>query len=56
MKNISYVFKDKVIVKDFFIFVMCGDCIGFVGFNGIGKIILFKILFGDLILDSGSVK
>lgn len=36
--------------------VIWGVWIGLVGFNGVGKIILFKMLVGELELDSGNVK
>lgn len=55
VKDILFVFGECMMVKDFSIVILCGDWIGLIGFNGSGKIMLFKLLLGDLQLQSGEV-
>ena len=55
-KHLCHAFKDKVIADDFSTLVMRGDRIGLVGPNGIGKTTLLKLMFGDLVPDSGETK
>lgn len=45
-----------VLIKDLLFSLFCNGIVGVIGFNGVGKIILFKIIVGFEILDSGSVK
>ncbi|EJF98362.1 hypothetical protein MEI_00861 [Bartonella vinsonii subsp. arupensis Pm136co] len=55
-KRISKSYGDRVIVKDFSLRVQCGDRIGLVGPNGIGKTTLLSTLIGKEAVDSGTVK
>lgn len=36
--------------------MLCGDCVVFVGFNGVGKIMIIKMLIGEIVFDMGEVK
>lgn len=57
VEYVSFVyFGGQLLVCDFFMVLQCGDCIGLFGVNGIGKIILFKLLFGDLQLILGKIE
>lgn len=53
MENVNYQVDGKVLVKDFFVQIQCGDKIVLIGFNGCGKIMLLKLMFGQLQVDSG---
>lgn len=55
-KNVTHQFADKVLLRDFSLRVMRGDRLGIIGNNGVGKSTLLRILLGDLVPDSGSVK
>jgi ATP-binding cassette subfamily F protein uup len=55
-RNISKSFGDLVVVKDFSTRIQRGDRIGLVGPNGAGKTTLLKMLTGELVPDSGSVR
>lgn len=41
-------FGVKVIFNDILLIINMGEIVGFFGWNGIGKFILFKIIFGVL--------
>lgn len=56
LKNVSYAWGNKPIVKDFSSAVMRGDRIGLVGANGAGKSTLLKLILGELQPQSGSVR
>lgn len=49
-------FGDKLILKGLDIMIQCGDCVVFVGLNGVGKIIVIKMLLGQEVFDMGWVK
>lgn len=55
MENVSKKFGHKTILKDVSFVVQQGETVGFVGANGSGKSVLFKILCGFLQPDKGSV-
>ncbi|MGO4564432.1 ABC-F family ATP-binding cassette domain-containing protein [Rhizobium sp. 2YAF20] len=55
-ENITKTYGDRTIVAPFSIRVHRGDCIGLVGPNGAGKTTLLKMLTGELVPDSGTVK
>jgi ATP-binding cassette subfamily F protein uup len=54
-KDISKAFDGKTILDNFSIQVKRGDCIGFVGPNGVGKTTLLNMLLGTVDPDSGTV-
>ena len=54
-KNLTKIFGDKQIVRDFDLRVQRGDRVAFVGPNGVGKTTLLKMLTGELAPDSGMV-
>ena len=54
--NISKRWGDKVIVEDFSTRIFRKNRIGLIGPNGAGKTTLLKMLMGELVPDSGTVK
>ena len=56
LKNVSYAWGNKTIVRDFSSVIMRGDRIGLVGANGAGKSTLLKLILGELQPQSGSVR
>lgn len=57
IENISFSFDDgRVLVKNFSTTIVRGDRIGLVGANGAGKTTLLKLVLGQLVPQSGSVK
>lgn len=56
IKNISFAFGERVMVKDFETTILRGDRIGLIGPNGSGKTTLLKLLLGELQPDSGEVR
>lgn len=56
LKDVSYAWGNKSIVKDFSTAIMRGDRIGLVGANGAGKSTLLKIILGELQPQSGVVR
>ncbi|MEG1082678.1 MAG: ATP-binding cassette domain-containing protein, partial [Pseudomonas sp.] len=56
IKNISFSFGERVMVKDFETTILRGDRIGLIGPNGSGKTTLLKLLLGELQPDSGEVR
>lgn len=49
-------FGDRVIVRDFSIRVARGECIAFVGPNGVGKTTLLRLLTGEIAPDAGTIR
>ncbi|MCF6317163.1 MAG: ATP-binding cassette domain-containing protein [Marinosulfonomonas sp.] len=53
--DITKEYDGKVILSPFSLKVQRGDCIGFVGPNGVGKTTLLNMLIGEIEPDSGTV-
>ena len=56
MKDVSFAFGERVLLKNFSTTILRGDRIGLIGANGSGKTTLLKLLLGDLQPQSGEVK
>ena len=54
--RVTHGFGGAPLVRDFSLRVMRGDRIGIIGNNGVGKSTLLKLLLGELVPDSGTVK
>ena len=55
MKNISKSFYEVPVLRDVFLSLHKGECIGLLGENGAGKSTLIKILCGVYSKDSGKI-
>lgn len=56
IKDLSFAWPDKVIVKDFSTLIVRGDKVGLIGPNGCGKSTLLKLLLGQETPQQGSVE
>src|SRR6056297_3714187 len=56
IKDLSFSYGDKLMVRDFSTRVMRGDRVGLIGANGSGKSTLLKLMLGQLEPDSGEVE
>ncbi len=56
IKDVSFAYPDRPIVKGFSTMIMRGDKVGIVGPNGAGKTTLLRILLGQLAPDQGTVR
>jgi len=56
VKDISFSFGDRCMVRDFSTTILRGDRIGLIGPNGSGKTTLLKLLLGDLQAQQGEVR
>ncbi|WP_045859936.1 ATP-binding cassette domain-containing protein [Teredinibacter purpureus] len=56
LKNVSFGWEDKSIIKNFTSTIIRGDKIGLIGPNGIGKSTLLKLILGDIEPKDGSVR
>lgn len=56
IKDLSFAWPDKTIVKDFSCVIMRGDKVGLIGPNGCGKSTLLKLLLGKQQPNQGSVE
>jgi ATP-binding cassette subfamily F protein uup len=56
LQHVSKSFGDKHVVRDFSATLLRGDKVGLVGPNGAGKTTLLKLILGELVPDSGSVR
>ena len=56
LKNVSYAFENKRIVKNFTGLVVRGDRIGLIGPNGVGKSTLLRLILGQLQPQEGEIK
>ena len=54
--DVGLSFGEKVIVKDFTATVLRGDKVGLIGPNGAGKTTLLKLILGELVADTGTVR
>ena len=55
LREVSYGWRDKLVVKDFSTTIQRGDRVGLIGPNGSGKTTLLRLLLGDLSPQSGEV-
>ncbi len=55
-RHVSLAFGDRPIVDDFSATILRGSRIGLIGPNGSGKTTLLKLLLGDLVPDSGTIR
>jgi len=56
LHSVSHGFGGKPLINKLSLKVMRGDRIGLVGNNGVGKSTLLKIMLGEIVPDSGTVK
>jgi ATP-binding cassette subfamily F protein uup len=56
VRNVTHGYGGRTLLKDFSLRVMRGDRVGIIGNNGVGKSTLLRILLGELVPDSGTVK
>ncbi|QDV14396.1 ABC transporter ATP-binding protein uup [Rosistilla oblonga] len=56
VKDVSFEYPDRPILKNFSTSIMRGDKIGIIGPNGVGKTTMLKILLGQLEPQSGTVR
>ena len=56
VKDVSFAYDGRPILKNFSTRIMRGDRIGIIGPNGVGKSTLIRILLGELPPDSGKVR
>ncbi|WP_337245382.1 ATP-binding cassette domain-containing protein [Luteimonas sp. gir] len=56
LKDISFGFGDRVLIRDFSTTIFRGDRIGLIGANGTGKTTLLKLLLGELQPQTGEVR
>jgi ATP-binding cassette subfamily F protein uup len=55
-RNVSFARGERVIIRDFTTTIMRGDRVGLIGPNGSGKTTLLRLLLGDLVPDSGTIR
>ena len=55
IKNISKSFGDHIIFDDVSLSIDQGQCVGFIGENGVGKSVLFKMIPGLVEADKGQI-
>lgn len=55
IKNVSKRFGDNIIFDDVSLSIEQGNCVGFVGENGAGKSVLFKMIAGLMNADRGEI-
>ena len=56
LENVSHSYGDRVLIRDFSATIMRKDRIGLIGPNGAGKTTLLKIILGQLLPTSGTVR
>ena len=54
-KNVSKEFKRKVLYENVNLKIQEGECVGFVGGNGVGKSVLFQLIAGLLPVSVGNI-
>ena len=55
-ENASYAYDDRAIIKSLTTTIMRGDKVGIIGPNGAGKTTLLRLLLGELLPTSGTVR
>lgn len=55
-ENISYRYENKTLINNFSTIIMRGDKVGIIGPNGVGKSTLLKLLLGQLLPQTGTIK
>lgn len=55
IKNLSKRFGDNIIFDDVSLSIDQGQCVGFIGENGVGKSVLFKMIAGLVEADKGQI-
>ncbi len=55
-RNVSYAYGAAPLIRDFSLKMMRGERIGLIGNNGVGKSTLLKLLLGEIVPDSGTIK
>ncbi len=56
VRDVSFAFGERVMIRDFSTTILRGDRIGLIGPNGSGKTTLLKLLLGELQPDAGEVR
>ncbi len=56
LNNVGKCYGEKMIVRDFNAIIMRGDKVGLIGPNGAGKTTLLKLILGEVLPDTGTVK
>src|SRR5690606_14960922 len=56
VKDVSFAFGERCMVRDFSTTILRGDRIGLIGPNGSGKTTLLNLLLGELAPDHGEVR
>jgi ATP-binding cassette subfamily F protein uup len=56
LRHVNKSFGDQQVVRDFSTRILRGDRIGIIGPNGAGKTTLLRLILGELMPDSGTVK
>ena len=55
IKNVSFNYKEKRILRSISVFVKKGNCLSVVGGSGSGKSTLLKLIFGKMDVSSGAI-
>ena len=53
--NVSFSYKERLVLNSISVFVKKGDCLSIVGGSGSGKSTLLKLIFGKMDVSSGSI-